>query len=179
MRILLFFLTAAILISCGDEKIKPQVDTSSRTEDLPTQESDSSTILFTEKGLKKAIVYADKIYMYAERSETLLENVKIDFFNEEGEKASKLTAKHGRVDDLTKNMYAHDSVVAVNDSGMVLRTDELMWNNKNRKITTEEFVTIESPVERIEGYGFESDQTLSNYVIYKITYVTSIDNTEK
>ena len=69
-----------------------------------------------------------------------------------------------------------DSVVAVNDSGVVVRTDEMVWRDKDRKITSDKFVTITSPKEQIEGYGFESDQHLLNYVIYNITYITTRDS---
>ena len=39
----------------------------------------------------------------------------------------------------------------------------------------DKFVTINTPGESIEGYGFESDQHLRNYVIYNITYITNLD----
>ena len=70
-------------------------------------------------------------------------------------------------------MYAIDSVVAVNDSGIVVKTNELEWRNRDKKIVSDKFVTIDSPSEHIEGYGFESDQHLRNYVIYNITYITT------
>ncbi len=82
-----------------------------------------------------------------------------------------LTSKKGRVDEATNNLYASDSVVVFSDS-VTIKTDEMMWRNKDRKIVSDKFVTVISPNETIEGYGFESDQNLKNYVIYNITYVT-------
>ena len=76
---------------------------------------------------------------------------------------------------MTNNLYATDSVEAKNDSGVVIRTDEMMWRNSDQKIVSEKFVTIDTPTEKIQGYGFESDQNLRNYVIYNITYVTNPD----
>ena len=46
------------------------------------------------------------------------------------------------------------------------------------KIISDKFVTVISPTEKIQGYGFESDQSLKNYVIYNITYVTRPDTTQ-
>ena len=86
-----------------------------------------------------------------------------------------LTANKGKADDLSNDLFAVDSVVAVNDSGVTLKTQELMWKNKERKIVTDKFVTIISPKEKIQGYGLESDQNLRNYTIYNITYVTRLD----
>jgi hypothetical protein len=65
--------------------------------------------------------------------------------------------------------------VVVNDSGVTITTSELMWRNKDRKIVSDKFVTILSPKEKIQGYGFESDQSLRNYVIYNITYISRRD----
>ena len=67
----------------------------------------------------------------------------------------------------------------MNDSGIVISSSEMMWRNKDRKIISDKFVTIVSPKEKIEGYGFESDQSLKNYVIYNITYITEPDSLSK
>ena len=96
--------------------------------------------------------------------------IKVEFFNAQGIKSSTLTSKRGKVDERTNNLFAIDSVVAINDSGVVLRSDEIVWRNKDKKIYSDKFVTIESPDETIQGYGFESDQQLRNYVVYNITY---------
>jgi hypothetical protein len=68
-------------------------------------------------------------------------------------------------------------VVVFSDS-VTIKTDEMMWRNKDRKIVSDKFVTVISPNETIKGYGFESDQSLTNYVIYNITYVTRSDTTQ-
>lgn len=164
-----------LLLNC-QEDVKPIVEQSLAGNELPEQESWDSEIYITEAGKLKAIVYADHIEAFEEKQSTFLEGVVIDFYDEDGSKTSQLTSKRGRVDDATKNMYAIDSVVAVNDSGTVLETDELMWENKTEKIKTDKFVTITTDLERIEGYGFESDQGLEQYTIYNITYLTRLDN---
>ena len=171
-KVLLIFLI--LTFACSDDKIKPSIDNSDEYDEIPTQESWNSKILFTEDGNLKAVLYADHLTRFSEKEESYLDQVRIDFFDGDGLNTSKLTSKKGRVDDATKNMFAIDSVVAVSDSGVTLLTDELMWNNKTQKITTDKFVTIISTDEKIQGYGFESDQSLSNYVIYKVTYITDL-----
>ncbi|MCX6152446.1 MAG: LPS export ABC transporter periplasmic protein LptC [Ignavibacteriales bacterium] len=175
--ICLFF---AILISgCAEEKVKPPIDPSLSEKILPSQEGWNSKVNFTDEGKLKAILYYQHMRMYNEKSETLLDKIKIDFYNENEIKTTTLTSLKGRVDDITKNMWAIDSVVAKNDSGVTLTTQELMWRQKDKKIVSDKFVTIISPKEKIQGYGFESDQNLKNYIIFKITYITTIDNTKQ
>lgn len=173
MRTAFIIITAALIISCSDNKIKPSVDTSSNdTGNVPTQESWNSKIYFTNMGVTDAILYAEHIMVYNDRKVTLLEGVKIDFYDS-GTVTSTLTSKRGRVNDITNDMYAIDNVVAKNDSGTVLETEELVWRNKDKKIVSDKFVTVTSPEEVIQGYGFESDKGLDNYTIFDITYITA------
>jgi LPS export ABC transporter protein LptC len=175
---LISLLTVVILISsCSDQKVKPSIDPSLSVEELPAQESWNATIFFSDSGITTAILDAGHLRMFNESRETLLDQkIKVDFFNEEEIKTTTLTAERGRVDDATRDLYAIENVVVVNDSGTTITTDELKWRNSDKKIVSDKFVTIISPKEKIQGYGFESDQHLQNYVIYNITYVTRRDS---
>lgn len=173
-----YLLLLIFLVGCSETKLKPQIDSSITSDELPDQESNNAVITFTEAGKLKAILYADNIKLMGEQSEKLLENVKIEFFDEEENKTSVLTSLKGKIDDNTQDMYAIDSVVAVSDSGVTLTTDELTWLNKSKKITSDKFVRIVSEDEIIEGYGFESDQNLTNYTIFNITYITTVEESQ-
>ena len=173
MKLFLPILLLLSLISCTGKDVKPKVDSSFIVEELPAQESWNSTVFFTDSGKTVAILYSGHLQLFNTRKETILDDgVKVEFFNSLEVKTTTLTSKRGRVDERTNDLFAIDSVVAVNDSGIVVKTDELKWRDKDRKIISNKFVTIDSPDEHIEGYGFESDQHLRNYVIYNITYIT-------
>ncbi len=165
------------IYGCTKENVEPTVNVKFTSEEIPDQESWNSTIFFTDSGRTRAILNAGHLRVFSKNRETLLDsNIRIDFYNNEEIHTTTLTAKRGRVDEKTNNLYAIDSVVAVNDSGIVISSDEMMWRNKDRKIVSDKYVTIVSPNEIIEGYGFESDQNLRNYIIYNITYITTPDS---
>lgn len=177
MKFLILVPFLFLYVGCDSKEVKPHIDASIIGDELPAQESWNSTVFFTDSGKTRAILYAGHLQVFNMNKETILdEGVKVEFFNNKEQKTTTLTSKRGRVDEKTNDLYAIDSVVAVNDSGIVVRTDELKWRNKDKKIVSDKFVTIDSPDEHIEGYGFESDQHLRNYVIYNITYIT---NTKK
>jgi len=177
MRYLLIFSILLIITGCGSEKVKPKIDSSLNVEELPAQESWDSNIIFTDSGKTQAVLWVGHLRMFTQAQETLIDsNLKLDFFNPQQIKTTTLTSKRGRVDDKTRNLYAIENVVAVNDSGITLETEELMWRNSDSKIVSDKFVTITTPTERIQGYGFESDQHLKNYIIYKVTYITTSDS---
>ncbi len=177
MKLLLVLFVILAFSSCSNQKVKPAVNTALNAEKLPDQESWNSTVFFSDSGKTTAVLKAGHLQVFNQARETLLgKGIKVDFYNTSGVKTTTLTAKKGRVDDATKDLYAIDSVVVVSDSGTVIKTEELKWRNSDKKIVSDKFVTILSPKEKIQGYGFESDQHIQNYVIYNITYVTKRDS---
>ena len=176
MKIIFGIVILFLLAGCQHPKVPIIITENSPQEKIPAQESWTSKVVFTDSGKTKAILHAGHIRVYYETQETLLDsNVKVDFYDLNQTHSSVLTSKKGRVDDATENLWARDSVVVVSDSGVTIQTEELMWRNKDRKIVSDKFVTIISPKEKIQGYGFESDQGLKNYIIYHITYITKRD----
>jgi len=176
LKILFFLLVPFLFTSCDSEKAKPKINLLVEEENIPIQESWNSKILFTENGVLKGILYTDYLEAYKRPKEKLLKNVKVVFFNASGIKTSQLTSKRGKIDDVTQDMFAIDSVVAINDSANVkLETEELMWRKKDQKIVSEKFVRITTETEIIEGYGLVSDQHIQNYVIKDVTYQTTTE----
>jgi LPS export ABC transporter protein LptC len=105
--------------------------------------------------------------MYQDRKETLLDSgIVVDFYGRDGLHSSVLTAERGKVNDENKDLEAFDNVVFRSDSGTVVETEYIYWENLNRRVRGDRFVTITSPTERLQGYGFVADQDLKNYTVF-------------
>ena len=166
--LVLIALVSALCAGCG-EKVKPVVVPISDRE-IPAQESWRSTVTFSDSARVKAVLWAGYIAVYDSPRRTLLsDSIHVDFFNDAGEHSSTLTARRGKVDDVTRNLEAYENVVVKSDSGTTLTSDRLFWNNAEQKIHTDAFVDIVSPTEHISGQGMVSDQSLKNYRIFKVT----------
>ncbi len=158
---------AAILAGC-EEKLRPSLVPIQN--EIPSQESWRSRVLFSDSARVKAILWAGHIAVYTASRFTLLDDsIHVDFFNDAGQHSSTLTARRGKVNDATRDFEADDHVVVVSDSGTTLKTNQLFWNNADRTIHTEAFVDISSPTEHIMGTGMVSDQGLKNYRIFRVT----------
>lgn len=153
-----------------EEKIKPSVLGGAPSTTLPSQESWNATVTFTDSGVVKAILKSGHISAFEGTKQTLLDKgVHVDFFDEHGAHSSVLTSQTGKVDENTNNLEAIGNVVVVSDSGVVVETEKLFWDNQRQLIHSDEFVKITSPKENLQGHGFESDQNLKNYKIFRVT----------
>lgn len=160
----------ALLSFACEEKLKPSVTSTGPNKDIPSQESWNAKIFFSDSGRITAVLRAGHIAIYDNRRETVLDsNITVDFFDEHDHHTSVLTARRGNVNDVTHDFEAYENVVVTSDSGTVLKTEELFWDNRRQKIHTEKFVDIKSPKEHIQGTGLESDQNLKNYTIKRVS----------
>ncbi len=167
------FASVLLLSSCSrEEEDHTRYAEYDKAKGEPDQTSFHVKALFVDSSFTKAILYAGRARIFQERFETLLDSsVRVDFMSSKSDsRLSVLTADSARIDDRTKNMLARGRVKVVSDSsGTKLETSLLEWDNRSRKIYSTEFVRITSPTETLQGYGFESDPTLSNYKILRVS----------
>jgi LPS export ABC transporter protein LptC len=169
MRLLLIPASAAILFTACGERLQPTVSDLGAG-GIPSQESWRSTITFSDSARITAVLWAGYIAVFTDKEYTLMDDsVHVDFFNEQEQRTSELTARRGRVNDRTRDFAAYDRVVVVSEDGSILKTDSLFWNSRTQKIETNAFVEIISPREHIKGQGLISDQSLKDYRIFKVT----------
>lgn len=168
---LISILLLIVLFACNESSTYKSYVKENQSEIKPDQTGYDIEVVFMDSSLTRAILKAKKSRIYQERMETFVdENIRVEFYSKDGKnRVSLLTADSAKVDDRTKDMIAWGKVIVIADSsGTVLETNVLMWDNKNQKLYSTEFVTITSPNEKLQGYGFESDQNLSNYKIFKV-----------
>ncbi len=164
-----------LLVSCED----PQKNKFKKTDSIdvtiaPDQVAYNLEVVFVDSSYTKAILNAQRGRIYNAKFETLLDGgLKVQFMSEfSGKRVSLLTADSAKIDDKTKNMLATGNVFVISDSSKTkLETSILEWNNSTRKLYSTAYVKITSPMEVIEGYGFESDPNLTHYKILKVSVV--------
>jgi LPS export ABC transporter protein LptC len=171
--LILLIVLPMLFISCDKSTVKePRKADTLITGITPDQTGWDVTVRFVDSSITKAILKAGRTRIFQKRYETILdEGLEVQFFSAEtGRRVSRLTADSAIVDDKTKNMVAKGHVVIIADSsGTKLETSVLHWNNKTQKIYSTEYVVITSRSETLRGWGFESDQNLNNYKVFKVS----------
>jgi LPS export ABC transporter protein LptC len=97
------------------------------------------------------------------------QGVKVRFFNRDGKQTSVLTSDEGNVDEVNNNLEARKNVIVISSDASQMKTEQLFWDNQRQLIYTPAYVQITSAKDKLQGHGFESDQSLKNYRIFHVT----------
>ena len=166
----ILFLTLLTACSNLESDSTQNPDTKNKT---PDQESWNSEITIDTEGRRAVLARADYLAQFNETNEVeLVGNVRLDFYSEEGDHVSYLTADSGFVHQNRKWLEARHHVVVVSDSGLTLQTDQLEWYQSKNRIQTNRPIMLTSELDTLYGIGFDSDANLENWTIRKPTGVT-------
>ena len=123
----------------------------------------------------------DSIRLHKLRSKVdaiLIGNVVSNFFDEDGGHITTLHSDSAIVENISNNLRAFGNVTVISDSGYTLKSNQIMWNNQYKLITSEDSILLTDITgNNIRGVGFESDMDLTNYKIYK--FIGSFEENSK
>lgn len=170
---------AMLFFSCVNkiEKIKEF----SAAEKLPGMEAEVFEMLYSDSAIIRFKLTAPKLIRYDQEKEPFTEfpdGITIEKYNNQMKIVSRITANYARHLEKEDKWLAKNNVVAVNEQGDSLKTEELIWDEKNGKIYSDQFVKIIRQDQVINGIGMESDQNLENWEIMKPTGTLYLDVAE-
>lgn len=163
-----FCLLTTLFHSCSnDPKI---VESFATTEILPSETMKQVELIYTENGILKVKIIANKIERFSTPTPVIdfSEGILVYFYNDSVTVASTLTAQEAIIDDNNQKMIARTNVELINSKNQKLNTEELIWDERSTLIYTQELVQITSEKEVIFGEGFESTPDFSSYKITNV-----------
>lgn len=168
LKCLLFAIALTVTVFGCEEKLKP-VPTGINPADIPDYESWNPEVIFSDSSEIKAVLRAGYIAYFSSLGYTLIDSgAEVDFYKND-EIVSTLTGERGKVFDQTKDIEINDNITVLSKDGSELKTSRLYWTERTQRVSSDTFVSIKTATEQIQGIGFESDQELKNYRIYKVT----------
>jgi LPS export ABC transporter protein LptC len=174
---------AAILFYGCENDIK-KIKAFSSPENLPFLEAHDFETLFTDSGQVRYSLKTPRLLRFENEGVEYIEfpeGMELVKFDANKNIVSSLKADYAKQFVKDKRWEAKNNVVATNEKGDTLKTDYLIWEEKEEKIHTEEFVRIIRPDQVITGIGFTSDQALQNWRIKnpKGNIYVTVDNERK
>jgi LPS export ABC transporter protein LptC len=138
-------------------------------------------IIYSEQGKAKIRMFT-KEFVRNEQAKPpytdMRKGLRVEFYNDSMVIQTTLDALYGRYYEEKGDVLIRDSVVVVNQKGDTLRTEELIWNQKVKKIYTEKFVRINTPDQVMLGDGLEANEDFSWYRIKNPKGVVKVNKQE-
>ena len=169
-----------VLFPACSGKDKKLAEAIAENDTLPSMKSLGVTTLISDSGITRYKIVAEEWlihdkknppywafekWVYLEKFDTLFRvdaSIKADtaYYHEK----KKLWELRGHVQILSQR-------------GDRFQTDLLFWDEKKEKVYSDKFIQIEQEDKVIKGYGFESNQDLSEYEIKNTTGIFTIEDT--
>ena len=104
---------------------------------------------------------SNKLFKDEGEDAILVGEVVSKFFNDNGVHISTLYSDSAIVENISNNLRAYGDVRVVSDSGYTLISEEIMWDNQYKMITSQDSVTFtDKSNTTIKGVGFVSSDKL-------------------
>lgn len=129
-------------------------------------------LLYSDAGKVKVELTAPVLYRYktAEPYIEFPDGLSVTFFNDSLKVSSTLSADYGVKYEQKQETLLRTNVIWNNAvKNEKLETEELIWNEKTKKITSDKFVKVTTDSESIFATGFQAEQDFSRYKLLKIT----------
>ena len=158
--VLLAGLLAGLLSGCGPGREQRPMGSAV---EMPDQEVTDFVLTETDGGAPQWTLHAKYAATYTSRSVVIARDIRVDFFDEKGQRSSELTARQGEIQQNTRDMTARGNVVLKTTEGTRMTTQEMHFSNTQQLITSSQLVRVEREGSTLEGVGFSSDPDLRRF----------------
>lgn len=178
--VLLSLMLAVALVGCTNSP--DAIAEYSELEQEPELSADSITLIYAVRGKTDAVVCAPLMRSSMNGDVPYDEFPKgISVYSYRGGDSveSMIQANYALYSRKQKLWDARYNVVAVNEEGDTIRTEQIFWDEAAKRVYTSANVRIRKKGVILYGRGFESDDRFTNWVINEPQGIISINRKEK
>jgi LPS export ABC transporter protein LptC len=143
----------------------------------PVESASNVKILYSDSAKLQTEITAPEMNHF-ETENPYLEmplGLKAIVYDDSGGVKSRITADYGINYEREQKMEAKKNVVVINEKGDQMNTEHLIWDQKQGKLLSKEFVKITTKDEIIFGTGLEANEDFTKYKIFNIKGTLSIN----
>lgn len=156
-------------VSCR-EKDENLVAFSYDPEQVPTMITDSVTTLISDSGITRYKLVANEWKVFDKAAEPYWffpEGIYLERFTPDFSIEATVVADTAWYYTRKKLWKLNKNVHVENMKGEIFDSEELFWDQENERVYSESYIVIKRGVTEIKGYGFESNQAMTDYRIFR------------
>lgn len=149
----------------------------SRLEREPMLEAEAIDLLMTEKGRLVVRVLAPTMNSFdrdEKQYDEFPEGITVQSYSSDGLPSSSIRADYAIYQRKEKLWEARTRVVAVNEKGDSIQTEQIFWDESNGRVYTKANVRIRTSTAVLFGKGLESDDRFVDWEIKEPTGVIAV-----
>lgn len=142
-------------------------------------EADTVTTLISDSGIVRYRISAPNWQIFDQVQPSYWEfanGIYLEKFNQDLQVTASLRADYARYWDNDERWELSGNVRALNEEGETFLTQQLNWDQKAERVYSDSAITINRQTSVIQGIGFESNQTMTQYTILNPTGYFPIDD---
>ena len=176
------FLAAVMFVlfpACSGKDTK-LAEAISENDTLPSMKSLGVTTLISDSGITRYKIVAEEWLIHDKKNPpywAFEKGVYLEKFDTLFRVDASIKADTAYYHEKKKLWELRGHVQILSQRGDKFQTDLLFWDEKKEKVYSDKFIQIEQEDKVIKGYGFESNQDLSEYEIKNTTGIFTIEDT--
>ena len=169
-----------VLFPACSGKDKKLTEAISKNDTLPSMKSLGVTTLISDSGITRYKIVTEEWLIYDKKNPpywAFEKGVYLEKFDTLFRIDASIKADTAYYHEKKKLWELKGHVQILSQRGDKFQTDLLFWDEKKEKVYSDKFIQIEQEDKIIKGYGFESNQDLTEYEIKNTTGVFTIEDT--
>lgn len=166
-----------LVYSCGNETTDI-AQSSLKREKIPVLKAKEVITLISDSGITRFRIATTQWLIYDKTDEpywNFPKGIKFDRFNLKGDIEAKMRADSAKYFEERYLWEFNGNVLVKNLKGEVFETQQLFWDDANRKFYSDKDIKITQKRKIIKGIGFESNASLTRYTIHKPTGIIPVE----
>ena len=169
-----------VLFPACTGKDKKLAEAISENDTLPSMKSLGVTTLISDSGITRYKIVAEEWLIHDKKNPpywAFEKGVYLEKFDTLFRVDASIKADTAYYHEKKKLWELKGHVQILSQRGDKFQTDLLFWDEKKEKVYSDKFIQIEQEDKVIKGYGFESNQDLTEYEIKNTTGVFTVEDT--
>lgn len=165
----LYLIVLLLCISACSNDIQ-EINSLIENKEIKQERAYNVELIYSDSAVVKVKVISPVLLRHLDRinpRDEFTDGIHVNFYNDQKRVGSYLDAKYALRIEKEKKIIVKDSVVFYNKQNDKLETSELVWDEKNSKVSSEKFVMITRPSkgDTIMGYGLDANEDFTRFEI--------------
>lgn len=169
-----------ILVSCKDEE-RTYVGNMKKDGSTPTMVTTDVTTLISDSGYTRYRIDAPIWSMFEERNDPCWkfpEGIQLEQYDDNMQPTSNMRCDSATYYSKRRLWQLDGHVVMVNSQRDTFLTPQLFWDQQKELVYSDSFMHITRQSHIIEGYGFDSNNSMTQYSVRRPTAVIPVDRSK-